>query len=127
MQIQLATPTPETQAANPGPGQANPDQVNDFEHIFDTGPQGDLAIDPMDPANLDVALMNGIEKVNREHDAMVSSLEKAIDVATSKDSMSISSLLRVQVELANVSFHEQLTVKVADKSSEGIKTLFRNQ
>lgn len=106
-------------------GTPHPTDVAKFEDVFYLTPISELPAN--DPLNLNSAFFDGLETANRSHDDMVTRLEAALDQVVNEPELSISSLLRVQVELATVSFHEQLTVKVVDKTSEGIKTLFRNQ
>lgn len=128
MQLQLIAPSADTTPLAPGQGVAHPDHVSQFDQVFFADDPALLTVDAMDPMNLDKALFDGFETASRTHDLKVAELEKAIEqVSKEGEHLTISSLLKVQVELANVSFHEQLTVKVADKTSEGIKTLFRNQ
>lgn len=72
------------------------------------------------------AILEGIEKMKTSHDSHMDRIHTQI-TSTQGGEMSIQDAMKLQFEVMQMSIEQDLTTKVADKTSQGVQTLFRNQ
>jgi len=107
-----------------GPGGV--EQTSAVQGTLETG-QVDAAgkIQSHDPTSLGEALLDSLDRLKIGHDnrmkAVANSLEEMNDAPNS-----VSAAMKLQFELMQMSIEHDLTAKVADKTSQGVQTLFRN-
>ena len=94
---------------------ADPDAVARFQDV--------MAADP-------VPFADGIRSVwhtaQDNHQGMLHRI-KALSEMRGKRSLTIAEMSELQYEVANLSFQQEVVAKVADKSSQAIQTLVKNQ
>jgi type III secretion system YscI/HrpB-like protein len=80
----------------------------------------------VDDPSLGDAILDGIERMKLERDQ---SVERINDRLASADGqpLSIEDTMKLQFELMQLNIQQDLTTKVADKSSQGVQQLFKNQ
>lgn len=71
------------------------------------------------------AILNGIEKLKANHDVRAERIEKAI--VDSKGELTMEDMMKLQFEVMQLGIEQDITTKMADKTSSGVQTLFRNQ
>ncbi|CAM2065481.1 Type III secretion system inner rod subunit SctI [Sulfidibacter corallicola] len=139
-------------AAKTGPGSLEPDptDVTRFEELLAAGPNGPIdsvnppelnAVSMTEPVaevaptdieakpiteNLGDIILQGMEKISTTHEGHINNVTKLLD-DTSINPLSFQDGVRLQVELMQMNLQQDVTTKVADKTSQGIQTLFRNQ
>jgi hypothetical protein len=72
------------------------------------------------------ALVDGIIHVKNEYDGSFRRINELM-AATKGEEISMQQALAIQYELMQVGLSQELTAKMADKTSSGVQTLFRNQ
>ena len=72
------------------------------------------------------AILNGLEKMKTTHDARSARIEDQLMKATGED-MSVQDCMKVQFEVMQMGLEQELTGKIADKTSQGVQTLFKDQ
>jgi hypothetical protein len=72
------------------------------------------------------ALVDGIAQVKHDYDASFARINETL-LATEGKEISMQQALKIQYELMQVGLQQELTAKLADKTSSGVQTLFRNQ
>jgi hypothetical protein len=72
------------------------------------------------------ALLDGIVQVKNDYDARFAKMAESMSASKGQD-LSMSQALQIQYELMQVGLSQELTAKMADKTSSGVQTLFRNQ
>ena len=149
--IQQAT----DQAAQQGAQQPKPEVGAEDQTKFENALHGDQAADAsqqVDPANNDPAkadaaqqkhvnqadcgeppcptlgeaILDGVEKMKTSHDARAESIEQRLLDSEGKE-MSVQDCIKLQFEVMQMSLEQDVTGKIADKTSQGVQTLFRNQ
>ena len=108
-------------AANAVPGTADPDAVARFQAAM--GPQEAKGPDPIPFASEATAAWRSAQANNQgilHRIRALSQLEKM-------HGPSAGSMVELQYEVMNLSFQQEVVTKVADKSSNAIQTLIKNQ
>ena len=94
---------------------ADPDAVARFQDV--------MAADP-------VPFADGIRSVwqtaQENHQGILHRI-RALSAMRGEHSLSIAEMSELQYEVANLSFQQEVVAKVADKSSQAIQTLVKNQ
>ena len=72
-------------------------------------------------------LLTSFEQVNTSHSSSLENLQSTLNKIGSTSSPHPQDLLMAQVQFGALALEEHLVAKVCDKSSEGVKTLFKNQ
>lgn len=72
------------------------------------------------------SLLEGIERSRTAYEGHISNINEMVNKASGEE-MTSSELMKMQFELMELNMQQDLTSKVADKSSQGVQTLFRNQ
>lgn len=72
------------------------------------------------------AILEGLEKMKTSYDARADRIEKSLTEQGDKP-MSVAECCKLQMEVMHMGLEQELTGKIADKSSQGVQTLFRNQ
>ena len=72
------------------------------------------------------ALVDGIIQVKNEYDGSFRRINAMME-ASKGEEISMQQALAIQYELMQVGLSQELTAKMADKTSSGVQTLFRNQ
>jgi hypothetical protein len=115
------------QAAARGPEPS----ANDVSR-FQEGMQGreSAAIQPTAPpagpaqtSGLGDAILQGLDKMRQTR---TDKLEQ-INTLAGKENMTGQDMFRLQFELVQLNLQQDMTVKAADKTNQGIQTLFKNQ
>lgn len=72
------------------------------------------------------AILDGLEKMKSSHDARSERIEHQLTDPSGKE-LSVQECIKLQFEVMQMSMEQELTGKVADKTSQGVQTLFKNQ
>ena len=103
--------------------------VSRFEHLYRT-PDGALETSPVAKTHPDT-LSNGFELALKSLEGLESNLSSmgvdALKAAAESNSMTPGMMLDMTVRAQEFMFQSQLTATIANKSSEGITQLFRQQ
>lgn len=85
---------------------------------------------PPAPADEDLtlgdAILDGIEKMKSSHDERAARIEQQLTETKDHD-LSVQECVKLQFEVMQMGLEQELTGKIADKSSQGVQTLFKNQ
>ena len=81
---------------------------------------------PEQEATLGDPILNGIEKMKTSHDVRSARIEDQLTNSIGKD-LSVQDCMKLQFEVMQMSMEQELTGKIADKTSQGVQTLFQNQ
>ena len=76
-------------------------------------------------ATLGEAILNGLEKMKCSHDTRCERIEQQL-TGTEEKAMSVQDCVKLQFEVMQMSMEQELTGKIADKTSQGVQTLFKN-
>lgn len=105
-----------------------------FEHAL-ANPSADVV--PAGPAGVDAAatsdakpslgdaILNGIEKLKTHHDVRAERIEQTL--IDSGGELTMEEMMKLQFEVMQLGIEQDITTKMADKTSTGVQTLFRNQ
>ena len=87
-------------------------------------------VDGMNPAaqtrSVGEALVDGMIEVKNDYDSRFNRIGEML-AATKDKEIGMQQALAIQYELMQVGLAQELTAKLADKTSSGVQTLFRNQ
>ena len=85
-------------------------------------------IQPVEPPTLGDAILNGLENMKTSHDVRSERIEAQMEksLAKGKD-LSVQDCVKMQYEVMQMGLEQELTGKIADKTSQGVQTLFKNQ
>jgi type III secretion system YscI/HrpB-like protein len=72
------------------------------------------------------AILQGLEKMRETQDARIQNIEQTLDAAGDKP-MNIQDSMKLQYDLMQMNLEQELTSKTADKTTQGVQTLFKNQ
>jgi len=121
-----------------GPGEAPAaEDVTRFENLLGpgkaeplTGSEAPLNAPVVEAAQksggLGDAILGGIDKMSASYQQKVDAVNTTIS-SGGAEGMTSADIMQLQFELAQMSMMQDLTAKVADKTSQGIQTLFKNQ
>ena len=73
------------------------------------------------------AILDGIEKMKSSHDTRSQKIEEQLMPGADQHDMSVQDCVKLQFEVMQISMEQELTGKIADKTSQGVQTLFKNQ
>lgn len=71
------------------------------------------------------AILNGIEKLKTHHDVRAERIEQTL--IDSGGELTMEEMMKLQFEVMQLGIEQDITTKMADKTSTGVQTLFRNQ
>lgn len=120
------------------PAEPVAEDVNRFEAAMqgETGQQGvSAAGGPVEvqqaqkvegPKNLGDAILEGMERVKESHTGQVDKINQLLE-KSGAEPMSVQDAMRLQFELMQLNLQQEVTTKAADKTSQGVQTLFKNQ
>lgn len=131
-----------TPGATPGAAETAPmGQLMRFEEAMaagkvpagtEAGP-GDWVIAPQEatssvdgPVNLGDRILNGVERIHQDHAARRERVKEMVS-ATQNTEFNFSRAMDLQMEVMQMNLVQDVTTKTADKGSQGVQTLFRNQ
>ena len=109
------------QAPNAPQAVANPSAVSRFEAAM--GVDGPREVDPIPFASEASAAWRSAEANNQG----ILHRIHALTQMSASSSLSAPELVELQYEVMNLSFQQEVVTKVADKSSNAIQTLIKNQ
>ena len=72
------------------------------------------------------AILQGLEKMRETQDTRIQNIENTLDAAGDKP-MNIQDSMKLQYDLMQMNLEQELTSKTADKTTQGVQTLFKNQ
>ena len=81
---------------------------------------------PPGETTLGDAILDGLEKMKTSHDSRMEGIQDRL-TKTEGAEMTVQDALALQFEVMQLGIEQDLTTKVADKTSQGVQTLFRNQ
>jgi len=124
----------ETGDVNVNPEQVDEDVVSQFEQAMEgknVTQDKEVASVSSENQNIDQQglgdqILKGIEKLRENHEQQIEKVNKLVEGAED-DPMSVQEALRLQFELMQLSHEQELVSKGADKSSQAVQTMFRNQ
>jgi type III secretion system YscI/HrpB-like protein len=79
-----------------------------------------------EPTGLGDAILNGMERAKANHAGKVNTINRLLE-KSGAEPMSVQDAMRLQFELMQLNIQQEITTKTADKSSQGVQTLFKNQ
>ena len=85
-----------------------------------------VEVNATDNKSMGDAMLEGLQNLKSSYDKTVNKIETTL-IDTDSQELTVQELMKVQMELMQVGLQQDLTTKVADKTSQGIQTLFRNQ
>jgi hypothetical protein len=71
------------------------------------------------------SILNGIEKLKGNFDVRADRIEQTL--VNSGGDMSMEEMMKLQFEVMQMGIEQDITTKMADKTSSGVQTMFRNQ
>ena len=77
-------------------------------------------------ANLGEAILSGMERIREGRDHRLHNVNVLLE-QTNPTAMNFKDVIGLQFELMQLNLHQEVTTKTADKTSQGVQTLFRNQ
>ena len=104
---------------------ANPDAVARFQAAMGTSPVEETTKPNMVPFMDQVAAT--WRSAQADHQTMLHRIRTLSEMGTVDGGTSAAHLARLQYEIANLSFQQEVVAKVADKSSNAVQTLIKNQ
>ncbi|MEM9280419.1 MAG: type III secretion system inner rod subunit SctI [Verrucomicrobiota bacterium] len=111
---------------------ADPVDVARFESLIDPAGQPDAATapaavsPPSESGGLGNVILDGIEKMSSAYNNRVDAVNASVsDVG--EGGMTVQETMKLQLELMQLNLQQDVTAKIADKTSQGIQTLFKNQ
>ncbi len=87
---------------------------------------GHLETSPTSTQSIGGAFIEGIQDIKNTLDARAERITSQLN-ALAGSPMSLQDAIRVQYELMQMNMQQELTSKMADKTSQGVQMLFRNQ
>ncbi len=108
------------QAPNAPQAVANPSSVSRFQAVM--GIDGPQEVDPIPFASEATAAWRSAQVNNQGILRRIRALSEM-----SAASLSAPEMIELQYEVANLAFQQEIVTKVADKSSNAIQTLIKNQ
>ena len=78
------------------------------------------------PKTIGDAILDGIQNAKETYDMHAEKVSTQLE-ATGDQHMSVQDAMKLQYELIQMNLQQEMTTKVADKSSQGVQTLFKNQ
>ena len=72
------------------------------------------------------AVLEGMQKMKASYDQHVDKIEQTL-IDTDGQELTVQETMRIQMEVMQMGLQQDLTAKVADKTSQGVQTLFKNQ
>jgi type III secretion system YscI/HrpB-like protein len=135
---QIAEQSVQQGASQGAPGAA--DQAK-FDSAMQGGQAGDVqalqqaggpqnvqmnAISSGEPRSLGDAILDGLDQMRTRHDMRMENIQ---DKLTSPEGgeLTVQDAMALQFEVMQLGIEHDLTTKVADKTSQGVQTLFHNQ
>jgi type III secretion system YscI/HrpB-like protein len=84
------------------------------------------AVSSSEPRSLGDAILNGLDQIRATHDMRMENIQEKL---TSPDGgeLTVQDAMALQFEVMQLGVEHDLTTKVADKTSQGVQTLFHNQ
>lgn len=114
------------------------DDVSRFESAMNSGGDPQLVTEagspgdankvsgPGESQDLGDAILNGMEKAKESHTTKVDSINRLLE-KSGAEPLSVQDTMKLQFELMQLNLQQEVTTKTADKSSQGVQTLFKNQ
>ena len=103
---------------------ANPNAVSRFQAAMAAeGPQSPVAADPVPFASEATAAWRSAQVNNQG----ILHRIRALSAMSAEHALSAPEMIELQYEVANLAFQQEVVTKVADKSSNAIQTLIKNQ
>ena len=78
------------------------------------------------PDSLGDSILEGLGKLKSSHNEQVQKIRDIVD-STQNEPMSMQDAMKLQFELMQLNLQQEATAKAADKSSQGVQTLFKSQ
>lgn len=110
------------QALN-GPQDANMQAVQPTESTLQSQQVGETQAGGK--PSLGDSILNGIEKLKGNFDVRADRIEQTL--VNSGGDMSMEEMMKLQFEVMQMGIEQDITTKMADKTSSGVQTMFRNQ
>lgn len=128
----IAPQVPPVPPATPAPG-----DVETFQSHLQSGSAAPVAMetpevavmaDPEDGSGktLGEAILAGLQGISRDYHVGLEKLQVHLDGFGEKP-MNVTGMMQLQVDLMTLTMQQDLTAKIADRTSQGLQTLFRNQ
>lgn len=95
-------------------------------HRVDGAGQADLDSATHTPERLGDAILRGLDRAHTSYEHNVDRINHEVD-KLGDNATSMSDLLRLQLDMTRFEVSQELAGKVADKASQGVQTLLKNQ
>lgn len=118
-----ATPTPSISAVG-----AERTNVERFDKAF-LGPQEPPAVEaavPIENRSMGDVILDGLTRFKSDHDVRADRVAASLEAMKDKP-LDMQQAMKLQYEIMQMTLEQDLTSKIADKTSQGVQTLFRNQ
>jgi type III secretion system YscI/HrpB-like protein len=92
----------------------------------DAPPEVTRASKVEEPQSLGDAILQGMEKAKEGHTDQVDRINALLDKSGDAP-MTVQDAMKLQFELMQLNLQQEVTTKTADKTSQGVQTLFKNQ
>lgn len=73
------------------------------------------------------AILSGLKKLSNSHNSSKKNIAQQLEKISKNDGLNSADMIKLQQQASEYAILQELTAKVADKTSQGIQTLFRNQ
>ncbi len=71
-------------------------------------------------------ILNGLEKMKESRDKAIDEINKTLN-KSGDEPLTLQETMKLQYQLIQVNLQQEVTTKVADKTNQGVQTLFKNQ
>lgn len=71
-------------------------------------------------------ILKGLQDLKVNHDVKMESIQNQLQIAGTED-LSFKDAMRLQMDVMQLTMQEDLATKVADKASQGVQQMFKNQ
>ncbi len=108
------------------------EDIAKFESLIDpTNKSGAATVPPgvtppSERGGLGNVILDGIEKMSTAYHSRVDAVNGTI-AGVGEGGMTVQDTMKLQFELMQLNMQQDVTAKIADKTSQGIQTLFKNQ
>lgn len=78
------------------------------------------------PETMGDTILKGLQDLKVNHDVKMESIQNQLQIAGTED-LSFKDAMRLQMDVMQLTMQEDLATKVADKASQGVQQMFKNQ
>lgn len=108
------------------------EDVAKFESLIDPSSKANATGAPtpntpvVENGGLGNVILDGIEQMSSSYNSRVDAVNSTIN-GVGEGGMTVQETMKLQLELMQLNLQQDVTAKIADKTSQGVQTLFKNQ